>query len=34
VLSYRSGGEEGRQALDVVIDLPSGSVLEVRRPSQ
>jgi hypothetical protein len=34
VLSYRSGGEEGSQALDVVIDLPSGSVLEVRRPSQ
>lgn len=34
VLSYRSGGEERSQALDVVIDLPSRSVLEVRRPSQ
>jgi hypothetical protein len=34
VLSYRSGGEEGSQAIDVVIDLPSKSVLEVRRPAQ
>lgn len=34
VLSYRSGGEEGSQALDVVIDLPSQAVLEVRRPAQ
>jgi hypothetical protein len=34
VLSYRSGGEEGSQALVVVIDLASGSVLEVRRPWQ
>lgn len=34
VLSYRSGGEEGSPALDVVVDLPGGKVLEVRRPSQ
>jgi len=34
VLSYRSGGEEGSGALDVVIDLPSHTVLEVRRPAQ
>ncbi len=34
VLSYRSGGEEGSEALDVVIDLPSRTVLEVRRPTQ
>jgi hypothetical protein len=34
VLSYRSGGEEGSPALDVVVDLPAGKVLEVRRPSQ
>jgi hypothetical protein len=34
VLSYRSGGEEGSEALDVVIDLPSRTVLEVRRPAQ
>lgn len=32
VLSYRSGGEEGSPALDVVIDLPGGTVLDVRRP--
>lgn len=34
VLSYRSGGEEGSDAVDVVIDLPARSVLEVRRPTQ
>lgn len=34
VLSYRSGGEEGSEALDVVIDLRSRTVLEVRRPPQ
>lgn len=32
VLSYRSGGEEGSPALDVVVDLSSGMVLDVRRP--
>jgi hypothetical protein len=32
VLSYRSGGEEGSVALDVVVDLASGTVLDVRRP--
>lgn len=32
VLSYRSGGEEGSPALDVVVDLPSGTVLDVRHP--
>ncbi len=33
VLSYRSGGEEGSQALDVLLDASSGEVLEVRSPT-
>ncbi len=32
VLSYRSGGEEGSPALDVVVDLSTRTVLDVRRP--
>lgn len=31
-LSYRSGGEEGSPGLDVLVDLPAGSVVETRQP--
>lgn len=31
-LSYRSGGEEGSPGLDVLVDLPAGSVIETREP--
>ena len=33
MLSYRSGGEEGSPALDVLIDLPTGRVLEAKSPA-
>lgn len=32
-LSYRSGGEEGARALDVLVDLSSGEVLETKEPA-
>ncbi|MGH2456780.1 MAG: hypothetical protein ACRDHD_11060, partial [Candidatus Limnocylindria bacterium] len=32
VVAYRSGGEEGSPAVDVVVDLFQGAVLEVRDP--
>jgi hypothetical protein len=32
-LAYRSGGEEGARALDVLVDLSSGEVLETKEPA-
>ena len=31
-VAYRSGGEEGSPGLDVVVDLPSGAVIETAEP--